>query len=122
RAGRTQHIGRPGGEAVEQRTQGFQLALAILARRKMGFGRRQLALAQCPHGIGAGDDALLAAISDVHGFSDSAANACRSLCNPDRMRVLMVPSGCPSRAAASPCESPPKNVVSIAWRSAGVSI
>ena len=43
------------------------------------------------------------------------------LVQPRTMRVLTVPSGRLSRATASACVSPAKNVVSIAWRSAGVS-
>ena len=61
----------------------------------MGFGRGNLARRQRLSGVRAGHLALLAAvpIERAHGFPASAVSACRSLCSPERMRVLMVPSG-----------------------------
>jgi len=61
----------------------------------MSFGRGNLAREQSLQGVGARYLALFAAgpIEGTHGFPASVASVCRSLCNPERMRVLMVPSG-----------------------------
>ena len=61
----------------------------------MDFGRGSLARRQDFQGVGAGCLAMPAAVTigRPHGFPASAVSACRSLCNPERMRVLTVPSG-----------------------------
>jgi hypothetical protein len=61
----------------------------------MSFGRANLARRQGLQRVGARYLALFAAgpIERTHGFPASAANVCRNLCSPERMRVLMVPSG-----------------------------
>ena len=48
------------------------------------------------------------------------ASACRSLCSPERIRVLTVPRGSFSRTATSACVNSEKNAASIVCRSSGV--
>src|SRR6185369_7423506 len=122
RCSRTKHIARPGNKSIEQRAEAFHFALTLRARGDMSFGHGSLAGRQRLSHIGARYLAVLAAVllERTHGFALSTISMSRSLCNPERMRVLMVPSGWFSRAAASACVRPPKNVVSMAWRSSGV--
>src|SRR5579871_35443 len=119
RGGRTEHIGRPADQTVEHRAKTLQFLPAIRAARDMALGRRNLRFGKCVSGVGAGGLALLASVG-AHDISPFAANASRSLWSPERMRVLTVPSGWFSRAAASAWVKPPKNVTSIASRSPAV--
>ena len=62
----------------------------------MGFRRGSLTRRQNLKGVGASYLALLAAVrvcARAHGFPASPVSAFRSLCSPERMRVLIVPSG-----------------------------
>jgi hypothetical protein len=61
----------------------------------MSFDRDNLARRQGLQGVGARYFALftVAPMERTQGFPASAASVCRSLCSPERMRVLMVPSG-----------------------------
>src|SRR6185436_4082631 len=95
RCRRTQHVGGPGNEPIDDRAQAVQLPSAIAARGDMGFGRGNLARRQRLSGIRTRYLALLAGVPFQldHDVSASAVSACRSLCSPERMRVLMVPSG-----------------------------
>ena len=53
RCGRTQHVGRPGDEPVDHRTEALQLAPAIRARGNVGLGPGNLARRQDLQGVGA---------------------------------------------------------------------
>src|SRR5690606_892788 len=92
---RTQYIRRPGDEPIDHRAEALQLALAVRARLDVCLDRGHFARRQDLQGVGACDLALLAAVTmeRTHGFPASAVSSCRSLCSPERMRVLMVPSG-----------------------------
>jgi hypothetical protein len=59
---RTQHIGRPGDEPIDDRAEALQFALAIPARNDMGFDRGSLARRQNLQRVGARHLALPAAV------------------------------------------------------------
>jgi hypothetical protein len=94
RCRRTQHIGGPHDEPIDHRAETLQLTPAIRARGDVRLCRGNLAPRQGLSCVGAGYLALLAAIpiGRRHGLPVSAVSACRSLCSPERMRALMVPS------------------------------
>jgi len=68
RCRRTQHIGGPGDEAVDDRAQALQLALAIRARGDVGFGRGNLARRQDLQRVGARQLDPFAAAPGVGGM------------------------------------------------------
>src|SRR4051812_14650785 len=90
----------------------------------MLFECRYLAFRKLLHGIGAHFLRLIAGLvggARTHGLLPISANACRSLCNPERMRVLTVPRGAFRRTATSAYVNSEKNAASMALRSSGVS-
>src|SRR5207237_6310498 len=114
-----QHVDGPGRKRVHHGTQRFELSTAFRARREMRFDRRHLAWRErvqrvCAHQL------RLGAVIRAHGSLPVAANACRSFCKPERIRVLTVPSGWFKRAATSACVSSDKNAASTAFLSSSV--
>src|ERR1043166_7894227 len=58
----TTHIGGPGDEPIEHRTEALHFALTVRARRDMGFGHGNLARRHCLSHVGARNFAVLAGV------------------------------------------------------------